>query len=218
MEKSIDRRSFLKTAGAASALIGLSSNFAFATEGSSKISNPLPRWRGFNLLDYFTPKPPKAGASSFTTEDDFRWIADWGFDFVRLPMAYPRYIKYDPSKNITPEDVLNIDEKVVDEIAQLVELANKYKLHVSLDLHRAPGYCINAGFNEPYNLWKDEAAQEAFKFHWEMWAKRLKGISHKDLSFDLVNEPTLREDMNDQFGSRTSVPDKTCLADYSIFR
>ena len=206
MEKSIDRRSFLKTAGAASALIGLSSNFAFATEGSSKISNPLPRWRGFNLLDYFTPKPPKAGASSFTTEDDFRWIADWGFDFVRLPMAYPRYIKYDPSKNITPEDVLNIDEKVVDEIARLVELANKYKLHVSLDLHRAPGYCINAGFNEPYNLWKDEAAQEAFKFHWEMWAKRLKGISHKDLSFDLVNEPTLREDMNDQFGSRTSVP------------
>ena len=202
----IDRRSFLKTAGAATTLVGMTGKLSIATNGMAGASNPLPRWRGFNLLDYFSPMPPKGKSSSATTEDDFRWMSDWGFDFVRIPMAYPRYVKFDRTKNITPEDVLNIDDKVIDEVEQLVEMANKYKLHVSLDLHRAPGYCINAGFNEPYNLWKDEAAQEAFKFHWEMWAKRLKNISHKDLSFDLVNEPTMREDMNDQFGSRTTVP------------
>ena len=206
MENRIDRRSFLKTAGAASALIGMSGSLSFASTTITGISNPLPRWRGFNLLDYFSPKPPNGFSPSATTEDDFRWMADWGFDFVRLPMAYPRYIKFDPAKDVTPKDVLNIDEKVVDEIEKLVYLANKYKLHVSLNLHRAPGYCVNAGFNEPYNLWKDEAAQEAFKFHWEMWAKRFKNVSRENVSFDLVNEPSLRENMNDQFGKRDSVP------------
>jgi len=202
----IDRRSFLKTAGAATALVGMSGKLALASTAVTGISNPIPRWRGFNLLDYFGPIAQKGNSSSATTEDDFRWMADWGFDFVRIPMAYPRYIKFDHSKDVTPKDVLNIDEKVVDEIVRLIELANKYKLHVSLDLHRAPGYCVNAGFNEPYNLWKDEAAQEAFKFHWEMWAKRLKDVSREKVSFDLVNEPSLRENMNDQFGERKTVP------------
>ena len=140
----IGRRSFLKTAGAASALIGMTGKLSMASAAMSGISNPIPRWRGFNLLDYFGPKAPKEKSASSTTEDDFRWMSGWGFDFVRIPMAYPRYIRFDPSKDITPEDVLNIDEKAVDEIVQLIELANKYKLHVSLNLHRAPGYCVNA--------------------------------------------------------------------------
>src|SRR5665647_3531403 len=167
---SIDRRSFLKTAGAATALIGMSGKLSLASTAVAGISNQIPRWRGFNLLDYFGPIAQKGNSSEATN------------------------------------DVLNIDEKVVDEIVRLIELANKYKLHVSLNLHRAPVYCVNAGFNEPYNLWKDEAAQEAFKFHWEMWAKRLKDVSREKVSFDLVNEPSLRENMNDQFGDRKSVP------------
>ena len=202
----INRRSFLKTAGAASALVGISGKLALSSVPGTKISNPLPRWRGFNLLDYFGPTPPVEHLSYATSEDDFKWMAEWGFDFVRIPMAYPRYIQYDRTKDVTPDEVLNIDWKVVEEIVQLIELANKYKLHVSLDLHRAPGYCVNAGFNEPYNLWKDETAQHAFKFHWEMWAKRLKEFTRDQVSFDLVNEPSMRENMNDQFGSRDTVP------------
>jgi endoglucanase len=203
---SINRRLFLKKAGVASILTGISGKLLPASFTLDGASNPLPRWRGFNLLDYFGPTPPKDNSSSATTEDDFKWMADWGFDFVRLPMAYPRYIKFDRAKNVTPDDVLNIDEKIVDEVVQMIGLANKYKLHMSLNLHRAPGYCVNAGFNEPYNLWKDEAAQQAFKFHWEMWSKRLKDFSRDQVSFDLVNEPSMRENMNDQFGRRDTVP------------
>ncbi len=168
--------------------------------------NPLPRWRGFNLLDYFTPAPPKEGRGYRTTDDDFRWMVDWGFDFVRLPMAYPRYVRFDRSHPITPDGVLTFDEQVIEEIQELVTRANRHGLHVSLDLHRAPGFCVNAGFQEPYNLWKDEAAQEAFSAHWEMWAERFKEVSPKLISFDLVNEPCMREDMNDQHGERTPVP------------
>jgi endoglucanase len=75
-----------------------------------------------------------------------------------------------------------------------------------LNLHRAPGYCVNAGFNEPYNLWKDDEALKAFCFHWEMWAKRYKNVSSTKISFDLVNEPGMREDMNDQHSKRSAVP------------
>lgn len=89
-------------------------------------------------------------------------MRDWGFDFVRLPMAYPSYLDFDRSRNIRPEEVYKIDEQVADKIGDLVTRANGYGLHVSLNLHRAPGYCINAGFHEPYNLWKDEEAQKAF--------------------------------------------------------
>jgi aryl-phospho-beta-D-glucosidase BglC (GH1 family) len=91
-------------------------------------------------------------------------------------------------------------------VEKLVDLANKYGLHVSLNLHRAPGFCVNAGFNEPYNLWEDDAAQEAFYFHWGMWAKRFAGKTPDQISFDLVNEPCTREDMNDQFSKRGPVP------------
>ena len=101
-------------------------------------------------------------------------MVDWGFDFVRLPMAYPRYVEFDRSKHISPEEVCKINDQEVDRIEAFVRKAQQHGLHVSLNLHRAPGYCINAGFYEPYNLWKDKEAQEAFFFHWGMWGKRFK--------------------------------------------
>jgi aryl-phospho-beta-D-glucosidase BglC (GH1 family) len=85
-------------------------------------------------------------------------MRDWGFDFVRIPIAYPTYINFDRSRHIKPEEVYHIDEAAIEKIESLVAMAHKHHLHVSLNLHRAPGYCINAGFHEPFNLWKDEAA------------------------------------------------------------
>jgi len=197
------RRNFIKSSGLTAAGISLAGNL---TLGNPVLStgNKIPRWRGFNLLDYFSPHEGRNNA--LTTDDDLKWMADWGFDFVRLPMAYPRYVTFDNSKDITPDDVLNINEKEVDKIQELVERANKYGLHMSLNLHRAPGFCVNAGFNEPYNLWEDKEAQEAFYFHWDMWAKRFAGFSSKQISFNLVNEPCTRDDMNDQFSKRGPVP------------
>jgi endoglucanase len=209
-----DRRSFVKTAAMGGAIIGLSAGLsAFDLSMSLKKKNKLPRWRGFNLLDFYTSRPmklPRQNSRNMSTEDDFKWMSDWGFDFVRIPIQYPCYIKYDPEtdskKKITPEQVLDFNEDVIAEIEKLVYMANKYKMHVSLNLHRVPGFCINSGFNEPYNLWKDEQAQHALFAHWEMWAKRFKNVSEKMLSFDLINEPCFREDMNDQFSKKSAVP------------
>lgn len=203
----LPRRDFIKKTGLATAGALLASGTALDLTAAAKAKNKLPQWKGFNLLDFFSPNP--ANAREGTTEEHLKWMADWGFDFVRIPMAYPSYVKFDRSKNITPEEVRNIDTEATDKVEELVYLAHKYKLHVSLNLHRAPGYCVNAGFHEPYNLWTDQQALDDFCFHWKFWAERFKNVSHKKLSFDLLNEPSNREDMNDQHSKRGPVPGET---------
>ncbi|RYE23925.1 MAG: glycosyl hydrolase family 5, partial [Sphingobacteriaceae bacterium] len=118
----------------------------------------------------------------------------------------PSYLNFDRSKPIKADDVYKIDEAAMDKIDSLIITAHKYNMHLSLNLHRAPGYCINAGFDEPYNLWLDQEALDAFCFHWSMWAKRYKEIPASKLSFDLLNEPTIRQDMNNQYAKRIPVP------------
>jgi len=197
-KKEINRRLFIKNTTLAATALAFAGNNSFSAI-QSPAKNILPRWKGFNLLDYFSPSLPEDNDPERTTEEDFKWMADWGFDFVRIPMAYPCYLSFDRSKNITKEKTCKTDPKVLDEIDQLIFMAQKHGLHVSLNLHRGPGYCINAGFHEPFNLWKDKEAQEAFNFHWGMWAARHKNVSPEKLSFDLLNEPAYIEDMNDQF-------------------
>lgn len=199
-----NRREFLKKTGIAACGFALAGNVSYGSVLNKKAENKLPKWKGFNLLDFFSPNPNPSREG--TTEEHLQWMSDWGFDFVRIPMAYPSYLKIDRDRNITPDEVYNIDEAAVEKVEKLVAMAHRHNLHVSLNLHRAPGYCVNAGFHEPFNLWKDKEAQKAFYWHWQMWAKRFKNVPPEKISFDLVNEPSMREDMNDQHSKRSEVP------------
>ena len=136
----------------------------------------LPRWRGFNLLDFFTTR-----STGDVSEDDFRWIAGWGFNFVRLPMCYTLWIE-----DGNPH---HFHEPMLKKIDRAVEFGRKHGIHVCLNFHRAPGYSVNPEREEPYSLWKDEAALHDFCFHWRMFASRYAGIPSTQLSFNLVNEP-----------------------------
>ena len=135
----------------------------------------LPRWRGFNLLEKFNGDWSKPFA-----ETDFEWSAGWGFNFVRLPMSYRCWA--------TADDWLTLKEPVLKEVDQAVEMGRKHGVHTNLNLHRAPGYCVNPPA-EPKDLWKDDAALEAAAFHWGHLAKRYRGIPNANVSFDLLNEP-----------------------------
>jgi len=210
LNKGLNRRTFLRNVGlaAAGSLIGCSKVLPETGSLSLKNSlskNKLPKWKGFNIPDFFQPDPWYVGGN--TPEEFFKWIAGWGFDFIRMPVAYPTYLNITPyQKYINADDVYRIDESKVNQIEKTIYLAQKYNLHVSLNLHRAPGYCVSTGYHEPYNLWKEKNAQDAFIYHWSYWANRFKNVSTQKISFDLVNEPCYRDDVNDAAERTSAVP------------
>lgn len=136
----------------------------------------LPRWRGFNLSNRFhldwSNKPFE--------ENDFKMISDLGFDFVRIPMDYRIWIVNGDWNRFNEEELKKID--------QAVAWGRKYKIHVCLNFHRAPGYTVNSP-KEPTDLWTHAYTQEACAKHWALFAKRYKGIPSSQLSFNLLNEP-----------------------------
>lgn len=188
----MSRRAFATTALTAAAAVS-------AVGGPYKpslVQRAIPRWRGFNLLDLFQAFPGRNGYPKPVSEDELRWVRDWGFNFIRIPMDYWFWIDSDwrTTRTLTPDDVLEISEEALEPIDRIVELGPKYGLHVSLNLHRAPGYCINDAEREPYTLWSDSRAEDAFAAHWGMFAKRYGSVSDFDLSFNLLNEaPRPRE-------------------------
>ena len=140
-------------------------------------STHLPLWRGFNLLEKFIQ-----GRDSAYLEWDFDTIADWGFNFVRLPSDYRIWTRA-PGQ---------YDEAPLKDIDQAIAWGQQRQIHVNLCLHRAPGYCINPPA-EALKLFDPGAsgaqAREQFAAQWGMFAARYRGIANTDLSFDLLNEP-----------------------------
>lgn len=187
----MNRRDFLRgaaaTLGAAAAGVP-DSLFAQNAPAAKSAGLPeptvakLPRWRGFNLLEWFFAR----GHRPFV-EKDFELIAELGFDFVRLPLAY------DCWNSGKIEDWDKIDEKELEQVDKAVEYGRQHGIHVCVNFHRAPGYCVNPP-EEPASLWKDERAQAAFARHWAHFAGRYKGRPNREVSFDLVNEPAGVED------------------------
>jgi len=137
---------------------------------------------GFNLLEKisWTPEQPRGRPFS---EWDFDFMATHGFDFVRLPIDYRCWTTdLDGPRR-------QIDPAVLDEVATAVEMGSRRGIHVCVNIHRGPGYCISRPELEPYNLWTDLAAQENFAHHWATLARRLADYFNYQCSFDLINEP-----------------------------
>jgi endoglucanase len=119
------------------------------------------------------PRPPDERALDF--------MAARGFDFVRIPMDYRVWT--------TGFDYLHPDEAVFAAIDRYLDACRARGIHLSLNLHRAPGYCITRNDLEKHNLWLDAEAQDAFVFLWEGFARRYLAVPGTGLGFDLVNEP-----------------------------
>ncbi len=209
----LDRRDFLKGLTAVAAA-GLLARKGAAAPASTPTAAKLPRWRGFNLLEKFIARVENAPFR----EADFAWMAEWGFNFVRLPMSYHCWSD--------PRDWRLIREPVMKEIDEAVTFGRRHGIHVCLNFHRAPGYSVDRSQQEPFNLWTDETALEACVYHWRHFAARYKSIPNSALSFDLINEPGMKTDeerLDDATyfrvakvlveGIRAESPDRLIIAD-----
>lgn len=119
------------------------------------------------------PLPPDEPALDF--------LAELGFNFVRIPTDYHFWTK--------AFDYFHPDESVFEYLDRYLAACQARGLHLSLNLHRAPGYCINGTDLEKHSLWTDAEAQAAFVFLWETFTRRYQGVPNAQLSFDLLNEP-----------------------------
>ncbi len=114
----------------------------------------------------------------FISEGDFKTIAGWGCDHVRLPIDY------------------NIFEEGRDGmhcVLQAVVWALKHNLNIIIDLHKTWGFSFDAGEREN-GFFDDAACQEKFIALWEELAQRF-GKNPEQVAFELLNEVTDREYM-----------------------
>ncbi len=134
---------------------------------------------GFNFLWMYIWEPNRTARPPDERALDF--MAHTGFNFVRVPTDYRYWIR--------DFDYFHPDEAGLGAFDAYLAACQARGLHMSLNLHRAPGYCINRNDLERDNLWTDAIAQDGFVFQWETFARRYKGIPSAELIFDLLNEP-----------------------------
>ncbi len=139
-------------------------------------------YKGVNLGGWLSQCDySEARLDGFITEPDFRQIAQWGFDHVRIPIDYNVIQNADGS--MKPEGLARIDRALA--------LCGKYGLRAVLDLHKTQGFCFDAGEHED-GFFESEKYQEYFYAIWECLAERY-GALYERVAFELLNEVTLAE-------------------------
>lgn len=216
-----NRRDFLKAGLAATAASTLSLPMVTqaATTAKPAVKNVIPRWRGFNLMAFFSAFSSNSQyGDQMLKESDLQWIRDWGFDYVRLPFDYWFFVDgtWRETRHMALDEIRNIDERALERMDRAVELCAQYGLHVTVNMHRAPGYCINGWEREPLNLFKDAQAEDAFAFFWDLLARRYRGYSREQLSFNLVNEaPNVGDKMSREDYRRVMLRGQRVIHDIS---
>ena len=108
MNNNISRRGFIRKASVAT-LAGITCGGHSLAKNENqpsakKVQHVFPRWRGFNVL-YFFSKWHKSNPA----EMDFKITRDWGLDFIRVPMSYWIYSSKDDPYIMKPEILEQVD-------------------------------------------------------------------------------------------------------------
>ena len=75
---------------------------------------------------------------NFIKEEDFKTIAEWGLDHIRLPIDYELVETAEGQKL----------EKGYERIRKAADWCKKYNLNMILDLHKTCGYSFDIGYKE----------------------------------------------------------------------
>ena len=116
----------------------------------------------------------------YIKESDFARMSEWGLDHVRVPVDYYLF-EDDATPGIYNEERLYF-------VDFALEMCKKYGLNMLLDLHHAPGFTFNFGYDsEKNNLFQSEQMQQRYINIWRMFAERYKNEGD-NLAFELLNE------------------------------
>jgi len=121
---------------------------------------------------------------SWVTESDIKWIAEQGFNLIRIPIGY-RTLTKDVDSPL-PEK-LTYNEEVFSVIDELLTWCEKYGVYAVIDLQESPG-----GHNDysglPAYLYENEKMQELTVELWKYISRRYK---ERDIvaMYSLLAEP-----------------------------
>ena len=135
---------------------------------------------------------------NFIKEEDFKTIADWGLDHIRLPIDYELVETAEGQKL----------EKGYERIRKAADWCKKYNLNMILDLHKTCGYSFDIGYKES-GFFDDEKLQERFYKLWESLAENFKDVfegSDNEICFELLNEVT-----DQSYCKKWNAIAKTCI-------
>jgi endoglucanase len=137
--------------------------------------------RGTNLSHWLSQDFGWAPREAWITEKDIRFIAEQGFDHVRLPVD---------EKELWLEDG-RLNKPELARMVQAIEWCRKAGLRVVVDLHVLKSHHFNAA-NEggPANtLWTDPAAQEHLLSVWRELSASLRHLPVDAVAYEILNEP-----------------------------
>ncbi len=122
---------------------------------------------------------------SYITKADIGWIADQGFNSVRLPINARRLFRFaDGKATFLPDTLVCID--------RLIAWCKERDLYVILDMHAAPGgqtgQNIDDSADDQPRLFLERANQDALCAAWELLARRYAD-EPTVAAYDLLNEP-----------------------------
>ncbi|WP_255373600.1 glycoside hydrolase family 5 protein [Chitinophaga sp. CF118] len=134
--------------------------------------------RGVNLSHWLSQTGGRRGISQseYFTEKDMAFIAESGFDHIRIPVDESELWDYKDEKY---KDAFTLLHKTL-------EWCKQYHLRAIVDLHILRSHDFNA---KDQALWDQDAAQERFLQIWRELSAELKKYPVSQVAYELLNEP-----------------------------
>jgi len=134
--------------------------------------------RGVNISHLLSQTGGRRGISQseYFTEKDMAFIAESGFDHIRIPVDEAELWDYKDEKF---KDAFNLLHKTL-------EWCKQYHLRAIVDLHILRSHDFNA---QDQPLWDRAAAQERFLQVWRELSAELKKYPVSQVAYELLNEP-----------------------------
>lgn len=115
----------------------------------------ITNYYGFNFQWMCSWKPDQRPEPADEKALDF--LAEFGFNFIRIPLDYRFWTR--------GVDYLHPDESIFRIIDRYLEACMSRGIHLSLNLHRAPGYCTNRNDLESHNPGRMRLPGTGFYFY-----------------------------------------------------
>ncbi len=136
--------------------------------------------RGTNLSHWLSQDFGWAPREAWITEKDIQFIAEQGFDHVRLPLDEKELWLEDGSPN----------KRELARMVEAVEWCRRAGLRVVIDLHVLKSHHFNASNEGGHNtLWTDPTAQEHLLSLWRDLSASLRHFPADSLAYEILNEP-----------------------------